>query len=131
MVDPQLAQLLQQVSAALKPPPPERIPARIGERVHFLELARISHFYAEDKLTYAATADKNWVIDKTITDLEQKMDPARFVRVHRSTLVNLAFVDELYPWFGGRMIVRLKDPKKTEITVARERLKELKERLGL
>ena len=71
------------------------------------------------------------MIDKTITDLEQKLDPARFVRVHRSTLVNLAFVDELYPWFGGRMIVRLKDPKKTEITVARERLKELKERLGL
>jgi len=128
---PQLAQLLQQVSAALKPPPPERIPARIGERVHFLELARISHFYAEDKLTYAATVEKNWVIDKTITDLEQKLDPARFVRVHRSTLVNLAYVDELYPWFGGRMIVRLKDPKKTEITVARERLKELKERLGL
>ncbi|MBL0157507.1 MAG: response regulator transcription factor [Bryobacterales bacterium] len=132
---PQLAQLLQQVSAALKSQSqvdaPQRIPARIGERVHFLELARISHFYAEDKLTYAATADKNWVIDKTITDLEQKMDPARFVRVHRSTLVNLAFVDELYPWFGGRMIVRLKDPKKTEITVARERLKELKERLGL
>ena len=132
---PQLAQLLQQVSAALKSQSqvdaPQRIPALIGERVHFLELARISHFFAEDKLTYAATADKNWVIDKTITDLEQKLDPARFVRVHRSTLVNLAFVDELYPWFGGRMIVRLKDPKKTEITVARERLKELKERLGL
>jgi two-component system LytT family response regulator len=128
---PQLAQLLQQVSAALKPPPPERIPARIGERVHFLELARITHFFAGDKLTYAATGEKNWVIDKTISDLEQKLDPARFVRVHRSTLVNLEFVDELYPWFGGRMILRLKDSKKTEITVARERLKELKERLGL
>lgn len=132
---PQLTQLLQQVSAALKSQSRaeavERIPARIGERVHFLELARITHFYAEDKLTYAATAGKNWVIDKTIAELEQKLDPAKFVRVHRSTLVNLEFVDELYPWFGGRMIVRLKDEKKTEVTVARERLKELKERLGL
>ena len=132
---PQLAQLLQQVSAALKTQSradaPERIPARIGERVHFIELARITHFYAEDRLTYAATIEKNWVIDKTIAELEQKLDPARFVRVHRSTLVNLEFVDELYPWFGGRMIIRLKNPKKTEITVARERLKELKERLGL
>jgi two-component system LytT family response regulator len=40
-------------------------------------------------------------------------------------------VDELYSWFGGRMMLRLKDHKKTEITVSRERLKELKERLGL
>ncbi len=51
--------------------------------------------------------------------------------MHRSTLVNLSFADELYPWFGGKMILRLKDPKKTEITVARDRLKDLKERLGL
>ena len=55
----------------------------------------------------------------------------RFVRVHRSTIVNLDYVDELYNWFGGRMMLRLKDPKKTEIAVSRERLKELKERPGL
>ena len=71
----------------------DRIPARIGERIHFLQLARITHFYAEDKLTYAATSEKIWVIDKTIADLEQKLDPAKFLRVHRPTLVNLEFVE--------------------------------------
>jgi two-component system LytT family response regulator len=109
----------------------DRIPSRSGERVHFLELGRITHFFAEDKLTYAATAEKNWVVDRTIAELEEKLNPTRFVRVHRSTIVNLDFVDELYSWFGGRMMLRLKDHKKTEITVSRERLKELKERLGL
>lgn len=131
---PELHDLLRQITSALQPRQnggPDRIPSRSGERVHFLELARITHFFAEDKLTYAATGDKNWVVDRTIAELEEKLSPARFVRVHRSTIVNLDYVDELYSWFGGRMMLRLKDPKKTEITVSRERLKDLKERLGL
>lgn len=131
---PELRDLLRQITSSLQPQHsggPDRIPSRSGERVHFLDLARITHFFAEDKLTYAATAEKNWVVDRTIAELEEKLSPARFVRVHRSTIVNLDYVDELYSWFGGRMMLRLKDPKKTEITVSRERLKELKERLGL
>lgn len=132
---PEIQSLLRQITSALQPMQNagrlDRIPSRSGERVHFLELARITHFFAEDKLTYAATAEKNWVVDRTIAELEEKLDPVRFVRVHRSTIVNLDYVDELNSWFGGRMMLRLKDPKKTEISVSRERLKELKERLGL
>lgn len=132
---PEIRDLLRQITAAMQPQPNgarlDRIPSRSGERVHFLDLARITHFYAEDKLTYAATGEKNWAVDRTIAELEEKLDPLRFIRVHRSTIVNLEYVDELYNWFGGRMMLRLKDPKKTEITVSRERLKELKERLGL
>ena len=132
---PELPALLREIAATLKSQSrsaaPERIASRSGERVHLLDLTRISHFFAEDKLTFAATAEKRWVIDFTIADLEAKLDPARFVRVHRSTIVNLDFVDELSAWFGGRMLIRLKDPKRTEIAVARDRLKELKERLGL
>jgi two-component system LytT family response regulator len=132
---PEIRELLRQITSAMQPQQnssgPDRIPSRSGERVHFLELARVTHFFAEDKLTYASTGEKNWVVDRTIAELEEKLNPARFVRVHRSTIVNLDYVDELYNWFGGRMMLRLKDPKKTEITVSRERLKELKERLGL
>ncbi len=46
-------------------------------------------------------------------------------------MVNLTFVDELYPDVDGGMLVRLKDEKKTEISVARDRVKNLKERLGI
>jgi two-component system LytT family response regulator len=131
---PSAAALIRQVREALKPQPREkadRIASRLGERIHFIELARVTHFFAEDKLTYAATPEKNWVIDKTIADLEQKLDPQQWVRVHRSSLVNIDYVDELLPWFGGRMMLKLKDSKKTEVTVARDRVKELKERLGI
>jgi two-component system LytT family response regulator len=131
---PNLESVLKEISASLRQgaePSLARIPSRLGERVHFIDLARVTHFFAEDKLTYAATPEKNWIVDKTIAELEQKLDVRRFLRVHRSTLVNLDFVDELLPWFGGRMVLKLRDAKKTEITVARDRIKDLKERLGL
>ncbi len=53
------------------------------------------------------------------------------MRIHRSTIVNIEFVKELYSWFSERMMVRINDGKDTELTVSRERVRALKERLGL
>jgi two-component system LytT family response regulator len=110
---------------------PDRIASRTGERVELIELARVTHFFARDKLTYAATAAKNHVVDHTIQELEQKVDPRKFVRIHRAILLNLDYVHELHTWFAGRMMVRLKDEKHTELTVSRDRVRALKERLGV
>jgi len=116
--------------ARLKPYP-ERIASKLGERIEFIDLAQVTHFFASDKLTYAATAAKNYAVDYTIQELEQKLDPARFVRVHRASLVNVSHVQELHSGFAGGMIVRLKDPKRTGLKVSRDRVRELKQRLGI
>jgi DNA-binding LytR/AlgR family response regulator len=52
------------------------------------------------------------------------------VRIHRATIVNTAFVQELYPGVDG-VIVRLRDDKKTELSVSRDRVRDLKARLGI
>ena len=114
-----------------QPAYPDRIASRTGERLELVELARVTHFFARDKLTYAATAAKNYVVDHTIQELEQKFDPRKFVRIHRAILLNLDYVHELNTWFAGRMMVRLKDEKHTELTVSRDRVRALKERLGV
>src|SRR5450755_3120247 len=118
---PEIRELLDRLAAASKPQPeyPDRIASKTGERVEFVELARVTHFFASDKLTYAATAPKNFMIDHTIQELEQKLDPRKFLRIHRATLLNVDYVHELHTWFAGRMVVRLKDEKKTELTVSR------------
>jgi two-component system, LytTR family, response regulator len=108
---------------------PERIASRIGERVVFVEMKKVTHFYAKEKLTYAATASKDYVIDVTISELEEKLDPAVFVRIHRATLLNINYVEEVSSWIGGGLIVRLKDGKRTELQIARDRVREVKERL--
>jgi two-component system LytT family response regulator len=130
--------VVEQLAGALRQPGgtpaaqeyPERIASRLGDRIHILELSKVTHFFAHDKLTYAALEGKNHVVDHTVSDLERKLDPRHFVRIHRATLVNLAWIHELDAWFGGRVLVRLKDAKATELQVARERVQELKRKLG-
>ncbi len=128
---PDFRQIIEQLAVALhKPNAPARIASRVGERVRFIELAQITHFFAQDKLTYAATAHGQYVVDRTITELEEELYDSPFIRIHRAILLNADYVDEVRTWFGGRLNVRLKDPNKTELTVARDRVKELRERLG-
>jgi len=125
---PGVTELIRRLAA---PSYPDRVASRIGEKIEFVDLENVTHFFAADKLTYAATPAKNYAVDYTIQELEQKLDPGRFVRVHRATLVNVAHVQELHAWFTGRMMVRLNDPKHTELTVSRDRVRALKERLGI
>jgi two-component system LytT family response regulator len=131
---PQFRAVLQELSRTLRDPQSafaERIAVRIGERTQFLALARVTHFFAEDRLTYAATETKNYCVDWPIAELEQKLDPAKFVRIHRAVLLNLDWMEELTSSFAGRLTVRLRDQKRTELTVARDRARAVKTRLGL
>ncbi len=108
-----------------------RISSRLGERVLLLETANITHFFAQDKLTYAVSRGRQHCVDHSIAELERRMDPARFVRIHRATMVNLDWVLEIDAWVGGGVLVRLRDEKRTELAVARDRVRVLKDRLGL
>ncbi len=125
--------IFRKLASALDPRPvyPARLPSRTGDRIEFVDLRHVTHFYAKDKLTFASTPARDYCVDGSIVDLEAKLDPAKFLRIHRATLVNVEHVAELYNWFGGKVLVRLDDPKKTELTVARERVKDLRERLNL
>jgi two-component system LytT family response regulator len=71
------------------------------------------------------------MLDDTIAELERKLDPARFFRIHRGALVNVACIGELQSDIGGRLVIRLKGQPRTELVVARDRVRALKDRLGL
>jgi two-component system, LytTR family, response regulator len=131
---PEFRAVIEDLSRRLREPPStfaQRIPARIGERTLFIDAARITHFFAADRLTYAATEGRNYCVNWTIAELEEKLEPAGFIRIHRAVLLNLEWIADLSPLFAGRMMIRLKDQKRTELTVARDRVRPLKARLGL
>ena len=124
--------LARELAAALSPARKlERIASRVGERTTILDVARVSHFVSKDKLTFACASGREHVVDFTLSELEARLDPRRFARIHRATIVNIPFVQELFPAVDGGVLVRLKDDQKTELTVARDRVRELKERLGI
>jgi two-component system, LytTR family, response regulator len=130
--DPNL--LLQELAESLRAQRtdyPRRIASRVGERISFLDLDAVTHFIAHDKLTYAIVEGRRHSVDQTIAELERRLDPARFLRIHRSALVNVDWIQEVNSWFAGKVILSLKDPQHTQIPVARDRVRILKSRLGI
>jgi DNA-binding LytR/AlgR family response regulator len=109
----------------------ERIASRVGERTTLVDVARVTHFVAKDKLTFAIAGGREHVVDQTLAQLEERLDARRFARIHRSTIVNCAFVQELYPAVDGGVLVRLKDDSRTELSVSRDRIRALKQKLGI
>jgi two-component system, LytTR family, response regulator len=108
---------------------PARIASRLGDRLWFIDLDRVTHFYAEDRLTYAVADGKAYSVDHSIVELEKKLDPRKFVRIHRSTMVNSDWIKEVSSLPGGGLNIRLRDGKETDLTVARDRARDFKVRL--
>jgi two-component system, LytTR family, response regulator len=133
VAQPDLHALVKTLTDLLRERQPEyldRIASRLGDRLWFLDLVRVTHFYAEDKLTFAVSEGKAYCVDYAIAELEKKLDPKKFIRIHRSTLVNVDWIKEVAPLPGGGLNIRLKDGKSTDLTVARDRTREFKTRLG-
>ena len=122
---PPLAELLEMVRS---PRAPQRIASRLGDRVTLLDLDAISHFHASERLTYAVSGGKDHVVDETLAALERRLDPAEFVRIHRSALVNLRYIAELRGDGAGLVVVLKGD---IQLPVSRDRVRPLKDRLGI
>ena len=97
---PELRSVLEQLAASLRAHERrylDRVASRTGERVPLIETSRITHFFAQDKLTFAVASGRNYAVDHSIAELEQKLDPGRFIRIHRSTLLNIEWCRKLTP----------------------------------
>ncbi len=68
---------------------------------------------------------------KTLDELQGRLDPNVFWRVHRSHLVNINKIKEIVPWFSRNYVLRMKDAKGTEIPVSRTQTKRLRDHLKL
>ena len=129
---PDLQGLLRTLADSLarsQPQYPERIASRLGERLWFIDLDRVTHFHAEDKLTFAVEGGKPYCVDHTIVELEALLDPRRFIRIHRGTIVNASWIKEVATLPGGSLNLRLKDATGTDLTVSRDRARAFKTRL--
>ena len=109
---------------------PRHVASRVGDRISFLDLATVTHFVARDKLTYAVVNGKEHSVDQTIAALEEKLDPSRFLRIHRAILLNLDWAKQAEVSFAGATVVSLKDARATQLPVARDRVRLLRSRMG-
>jgi two-component system LytT family response regulator len=134
MQSPQMHALLRQLAESLHPPKPEyseRVVSKLGDRAHLFNVADVAYFFSRDKLTYAVVGSHTHVVDHTIADLERRLDPKRFLRIHRSTLVNLEYVEEFQAHGGGDATLLLRGAQRTQLAVARDRVRAIKAQLQL
>ncbi|HEY3042961.1 MAG TPA: LytTR family DNA-binding domain-containing protein [Vicinamibacterales bacterium] len=110
----------------------ERLAIKVGERFLLVQA---------DEIIYASLADESIAVVttqhvgtsnyRTLDELQARLDPDVFWRVHRSHLVNINKIKEIVPWFSRNYILRMKDAKSTEIPVSRTQTRRLREYLKL
>lgn len=85
----------------------ERIPVRHEERVQLVDVATIIWIGANRNTVQLHTTGGMHELRETMTALEARLDPRRFVRVHRSAIVNVARIRGIDPWFNGYHVVTM------------------------
>lgn len=106
----------------------QRVMLKTSGRVTFLRVEDIDWIEAEGDYVRIHASGSRHLIRDTMKRLEDQLDPSRFVRTHRSTIVNLDRIKELHPFFHGDYLIVLKDG--TELKLSRSRRRSLEDRLG-
>ena len=97
--------------------PLERVTIKSGGRIYFIKAEDIDWVEAAGNYLRLHSGGQTHLLRETMNGLEGRLDPERFWRIHRSTIVNVDQVQELQPLFHGDYAVILKDG--TQLTLSR------------
>ncbi len=106
-----------------------QVPVHSGKRILIVPVTDVLWFGVEYRLVYAHTAERAFMTNYTLRELEERLDPALFFRAHKSNLVNLAHVKEIVPWFAGRYKLVMRDGARSEVALSRAQTRALRARL--
>jgi two-component system LytT family response regulator/two-component system response regulator LytT len=110
----------------------DQVAIKVGERFVLVQAEEIIFAsLADESITIVTGQVAGTSNYRTLDDLQARLDPDVFWRVHRSHLVNINKIKEIVPWFSRNYILRMKDSKGTEIPVSRSQTKRLREYLKL
>lgn len=105
-----------------------RFMIKIGEHLKTVETASLLYFYSQDKATFCYTNDnRSLILDYTLEQLEEMLDPANFFRVNRKYLVSASAIADIISYTNSRLRLKLKGSNDDDIIVARERVQDFKE----
>jgi two-component system, LytTR family, response regulator len=91
--------------AGVKPASAEAVAVKVDGRHLFVDAAEIEWIEAVRKDARLHLGAKELFVHESMTSLEQRLDPSRFLRVHRSAIVNRAHIREMQPWFKGDYVL--------------------------
>jgi two-component system LytT family response regulator len=106
-----------------------RLMIKASSRVMLLKVEEIDFIEADGNYAKLHAGRKTHLLREKMNDLEGRLDPARFVRIHRSVIVNLDRIKEMHPHFNGDYVVVLEDGR--QLRLSRTRREQLEARLRI
>ena len=93
-----------------------RLVVRVGPRIVFVNTDDVDWIDAEGNYARLHVGERTYLLRETMTRLEERLDPELFLRIHRSTIVNLDRIQEIQPMFKGNYVVILRDGTRLSTT---------------
>ncbi|HEX8316581.1 MAG TPA: LytTR family DNA-binding domain-containing protein [Flavisolibacter sp.] len=130
--DINLDSLVKQLQQQLQPKEfRKRFLVKHAQKLVSVDVEEISYFYSDGRLNFFKTHDnKKFVVDYTMEDLEDMLDPDKFFRISRSFYVAIEAIDKIDDYFGNRLILQLKPAVDKEALVSREKVSDFKKWMG-
>jgi DNA-binding LytR/AlgR family response regulator len=127
---PQLFECLNVLSRAPEAAAPSFLLGRKQAGYTMLDPRTVRYFRTEGHLVYAETLETAYEVERKLYELETAFRAHGFIRIGKAHIVNLLWVGEIIPWFGGRLLLKLKE-KPEELEVARSYVRDFREMLGM
>lgn len=110
----------------------QRFLVKQGLRLLSIEVKDIAWFHAEDKLCFLRTwKDQRFLIDYTLEELGNMLDPENFFRINRAYLVHIRAITQIHTHFNGKLLLQLQPPaEQNDVIVSKEKAPEFKQWLG-
>jgi two-component system LytT family response regulator len=107
---------------------PRRLPVKRNGRIVLIPVDEIEWIESEGNYVRLHLSGQSHLLRETMNGIASRLDPERFMRIHRCALINVDFVQELRPWFTGEYIVRMRSGK--ELTLTRSHRDALRRLIG-
>jgi DNA-binding LytR/AlgR family response regulator len=130
--DINLESLVKQLQQQLQPKEyRKRFLVKHAQKLVCVDIEEISYFYSDGRLNFFKTKDnRKFVVDYTMEELEDMLDPDKFFRISRSFYVSIEAIDKIDDYFGNRLILQLKPAVDKEALVSREKVSDFKKWMG-
>jgi len=105
----------------------KRFSVKIGQHLKLINIDEIECFYSENKGTYLHTSEgRNYLLDTTLEQLEDELEPHTFFRINRKFFVNIHAIKDMISYTNSRLQIKLNSYNEQDVIVARERVKSFK-----
>jgi len=109
----------------------KRFLVKQGQKLVSIDIAEIAYFFSDGRLTFFKTTDnRKFVVDYTMDELEEMIDPKLFFRIGRAFYVSVGCIDRIEEYFGNRLILTLRPALDKEALVSREKVADFKKWMG-